>query len=464
MKNAIDKDINLFLPKKYNFLLLGGNFLFSKRFYEIAKRQYDIKRIDYQYVNTEEYFDCIESLGVDIQIESLKKIDTMISLYDSNVLILTSEILLFLNEAKYVEFLEFFKSLKKLNIKIVFVNIENPLHIYKKSDHKLELSNMSSKCWYKNRISQTLELMDSSKDLIYECSSYLTYLNSNIQLNIVNLIKSNDDYLICENEQESSINLSIADDIVNDLIYNLTNTGIIKYNNNESQFIKLKDLNKNYFQNSIFSYVLNQSNCSLNLIYRKKPSEFQNQKSVANWRYDLGRSLAENIPDSIKNELDIIVPIPETGKYYAQGIADFMKKPYVEAFFKKTDIGRSFDIANSDKRNEFLKCKLDVIDDLIENKVVGIVDEAIFTGQTLKVVKKLLDTTSVKKIYFLIASPVCKNKCTFNMMPDRDLLSINKSTSEIINFFDVEGIIFQDLDKYRKIVCSSGLNCSCCFD
>ena len=103
-------------------------------FYEIAKRQYDIKRIDYQYVNTEEYFDCIESLGVDIQIESLKKIDTMINLYDSNVLILTSEILLFLNEAKYVEFLEFFKSLKKSNhslkIKLLKSYISFNLRIY----------------------------------------------------------------------------------------------------------------------------------------------------------------------------------------------------------------------------------------------------------------------------------------------------------------------------------------------
>ena len=45
MKNIIDKDISLFLPKKYKFLLLGGNFLLSKRLYEITKRQFEISFI-----------------------------------------------------------------------------------------------------------------------------------------------------------------------------------------------------------------------------------------------------------------------------------------------------------------------------------------------------------------------------------------------------------------------------------
>ena len=87
MKNIIDKDISLFLPKKYKFLLLGGNFLLSKRLYEITKRQFEIKRIDYDFKNTEEYFPCIDSLGFDIFLEPAKKIQTIIDLHNSNVLV-----------------------------------------------------------------------------------------------------------------------------------------------------------------------------------------------------------------------------------------------------------------------------------------------------------------------------------------------------------------------------------------
>ena len=48
MLSSIDRDVRLFLPQKYEFLLFAGNFLFSKRLYEIVKREFVIKRIDYK--------------------------------------------------------------------------------------------------------------------------------------------------------------------------------------------------------------------------------------------------------------------------------------------------------------------------------------------------------------------------------------------------------------------------------
>ena len=158
MKNVIDKDVNLFLPKKYNFLLLGGNFLLSKRLYEITKRQFEIKRLDYEFSSVEEYFPCIDALGFNIYIEPAQKIQTMVDLYNSNFLILTSEVLLFLNDSKFKEFLEVIKQLKKIKIKIIFISIDTPLHLCKNSDKQIELTNMFSKSWYKRRINDLEDL------------------------------------------------------------------------------------------------------------------------------------------------------------------------------------------------------------------------------------------------------------------------------------------------------------------
>lgn len=463
MKNIIDKDVNLFLPKKYNILLLGGNFLLSKRLYEITKRSFEIKRIDYDFNSQEEYFPCIKNKGLDIHIEPAKKIKTIIDLHNSNVLIFTSEILLFLNENKFSEFLKVIEQLKESEIRIIFVSISNPLHICKGLNENLELTNMSSKTWYQERLEAVKLLLNSNKDLIYACSSYLTYISSNIQSNIIDLLKSKTEFKICSDDLLSDFYLSISDNIINHLILKFNDVGFIEFNNDKSKLINLQVINESLLEDSYFSYVNIQSLCSVNLIYRKKPNEIENNLSIAQWRYNLGFSLGRNIPDDIKNEIDIIVPVPETGKYYAQGLSKYIEKPYVEAFYKKTETGRSFDIANFDKRQHFLNNKLGIMGDLVASKSIGIVDEAIFTGQTLQIVKKLLLTTSVKKIYFLITSPECIKKCSFNMMPERSLISSEKSSDELKKYFEIDGIIFQNPESYENTSCNSGFSCTSCF-
>jgi len=464
MKNVIDKDVNLFLPKKYNFLLLGGNFLLSKRLYEITKRQFEIKRLDYEFSSVEEYFPCIDALGFDIYIEPAQKIQTMVDLYNSNFLILTSEILLFLNDSKFKEFLEVIKQLKKIKIKIIFISIDSPLHLCKNSEKQIELTNMFSKSWYKSRINDLEDLLDASKDLVYNCSSYITYLKSNIQANIVDLLKTDQQFELCLEDSFSLFDLHISDDIIDDLILKINDTGRTNYKGKNSTKVNLFFIKNSLTKNELFTHVLNQSNCSVNLIYRKKSYEIENDRSVANWRYDLGCSLAKNVSRKIIDEIDIIVPVPETGKYYAQGLSNSLEKPYIEALYKKSEIGRSFDIANTEKREKFLYSKLSILQDLVADKVVGIVDEAIFTGQTLRLVKNLLDSSLVKKIYFFIASPECVSKCNYNMMPDRVLLSSVMTRDEIIRYFDVEGIIYQDLIRYKNLTKLSSFTCSNCFE
>lgn len=463
MKNVIDKDVNLFLPKKYNFLLLGGNFLLSKRLYEITKRIFDIKRIDYDFSGHEEYFSCIQNKGHDIYLEPARKIETIIDLYDSNVLILTSEILLYLSQTKFEEFLQVLQQVQKTNIKIIFLSIKNPLNICKDMSDNLVLTNMSSKTWYKDRCIQVSKLLNLTKDLIYNCSSYLTYVNSNIQTNIVELLKDKQEFVFCKEEIFHKFYLDISDNIINNLIQNLNNIGIIESDNSKLKLVNLNFVKDSLLNDSVFTYVNMQSLCSVNLVYRKKPNEIENNLSVANWRYNLGVSLGQNTPLNIQNDIDIIIPVPETGKYYAQGLSKYMGKTYVEAFYKKTEIGRSFDIANTEKRQNFLDSKLGLMGDLIAGKNIGIVDEAIFTGQTLSMVKALLNETKVNKIYFFIASPECIKKCAFNMMPERELLSNKMSQQDLKNYFNIDGIIFQKSEYFEDTALCSGFTCTECF-
>jgi amidophosphoribosyltransferase len=321
-----------------------------------------------------------------------------------------------------------------------------------------------SKSWYISRIVLLKNLLDLSKDLLFQCSSFITYVRSNIQVNIIDLEKTQQNFLTCPEESHFEFPISIADDIISSLINNIELVGHFSYNEQNSRQIQMRFIEDFLKTDYICNYVKTQSLCSVNLIYRKKSSEIERDKSIANWRYDLGKNLGQNLSDVIKNEIDIVIPVPETGKYYAQGLSNILEKPYVEAFYKKTEIGRSFDIADEEKRQNFLDSKLGILSDLVANKVVAIVDEAIFTGQTLKLVKSLLDSSSVEKIYFFIASPICSKKCNFNMMPDRKLLSSEYGQDDMVRYFNIQGIIFQDLKSFEDISFDAGFTCTKCFN
>ena len=399
MSVSIDNDIKLFLPNEYEYMIYGGNFLFSKRFYEIAKRTNSIKRIDYKKNSN-----------------SIQKINNLIKYYNTKTFIFTSKLLSELKEDERKIFTSF---ITNSNIKFILIEIGPPTKFttYIKS------------------------ILNKNKDLIYSFSRFLTYVISNIQ----------DNPFYSSNLDKEKEETYLADDLIDELLANIKCTGIIKASKSSKTY------------NEILNYVTQQSKAALNLIYRKKPYEIVKNKSVAEWRMTLGTCLGKNINNKICDEIDIIVPVPETGKTYAQGISSSISKPYVEALYKKTEIGRSLDIQDKNIRKQFIKNKLGLIKSLVKDKVVGIVDEAIFTGITLKEVSLLLKEAKAKKIYFLIPSPECSNKCTYNMQPSREFLSEKFNKKELKAYFNIDGIFFQEYNLFKTIMNESGFNYLCCF-
>lgn len=396
----IDRDIRLFLPNEYEYILYGGNFLFSKRFYEIAKRTKSIKRIDYT-----------------DKLDSPDKIKSLIRYYNSKTFIFTSELLDQLSKTELNQL--YYEVLDSKTTKFIFINIGEPTPLAKDITRKL----------------------DWDKDLIFTFNNFLTYVLSNVQLNPLH----SKDFKVPDD-------VYLADDLIDNLLSVINNVGLVSANKN----IRSKE--------DVIDYVTHQSKAALNIIYRKKPYEIVKGKSVAEWRMLLGKSVCKNISKDILDRLDFILPVPETGKTYAQGISAYTSIPYIEALYKKVEVGRSFDIEDSTARKEFIKSKLGLIKPLVKGKTVGVVDEAIFTGMTLKQVCELLIEAEAKEIHLLIPTPECRNKCTFNMQPTRRFLSESYGKEDLKKYFNVENVIFQNFDTFKDIMEESGFNYLCCFD
>ena len=208
--------------------------------------------------------------------------------------------------------------------------------------------------------------------------------------------------------------------------------------------------------------VTRQVHCAVNYLYRKAPDDAFGRRSIAQFRFELGKALASSIPQDVVSSVDMIVPVPETGKIYAQGLATALGCPYEEGIYK-TDRKRSFDIESFDERREFLFSRLNVVPGLLMGKSVIVVDEAIFTGATLKVVSHLLRQAGAGPVYFAIPSPEARYKCKFNMQPKRNLLSEYVRKDDLWSYFNVQAVYFQDNLTFIHSIEQDGPQCVACF-
>ena len=99
----------------------------------------------------------------------------------------------------------------------------------------------------------------------------------------------------------------------------------------------------------------------------------------------------------------------------------------------------------------------------MRGKCIGIVDEAIFTGATLKIVCEKLRSCSVKSIYLFIPSPESKYRCEYNMQPDRAMLSEYVRASHLADYFDVDGVYFQEDETFVEVLSEYDNYCTNCF-
>jgi len=436
------------------FLVYGSETNFNSRACDLLRRDYKVIKYESLYVYNENGLLCVDPSLVD-------KLLSQIKLFKVRYFLFSSECLLFFNNDE-----DFFILLKLLDaikfeypdVKLLFAAFEFP--------NPLRLENG----FYNNKLfKQHFEALKlfciESNCLLFEYKTYFTHIESILQINPLGIVS----------DTVPVINGSHADDIVLQIIEAANSdasicTTVKEYDFNLVSYRDSKNLiyqnHKKVDENNIGSkemILAHQKECAVEVLYRKEPGEKVNDKLIADIRMNMGIELFKEIPENITKKLELVVPVPETGKYYAQGFSLISKVPYVEAIFKRQDMGRSFDITDVNNRNSFITKKLGIYPELVSNKIVGIVDEAIFTGSTLKIVIHLLKAANVREIYLFIPSPPCKTQCKFNMQPDRSMLLSYVSIENLAGYFNVNGIYLQNVRKFQNIMVDSNHACINCF-
>jgi len=154
-----------------------------------------------------------------------------------------------------------------------------------------------------------------------------------------------------------------------------------------------------------------ESICIFEFVYLARPDSDIYGENVALSRQKMGQKLAEEHPV----EADIVIPVPDSGRYAALGYSYGSGIQYEEGLLRNHYVGRTFIQPMQSLRENSVKIKLSPIKQIIERKRVILVDDSIVRGTTSKKLIKMIREAGAKEVHLRICSPPVMCPCFYGI-------------------------------------------------
>ena len=197
------------------------------------------------------------------------------------------------------------------------------------------------------------------------------------------------------------------------------------------------------------------SPCLFEYVYFARPDSVIDGTSVYSARLAMGETLAEKIRTELDiNDIDVVMPIPDTSRPCAMQLAMILGLPYREGFIKNRYIGRTFIMPGQETRKKSVRQKLTPMPSEFNGKNVLLVDDSIVRGTTSQEIVALARESGAKKVYFASAAPAVKYPNVYGIdMPTRtELIAHNKDADAVGRAITADKVIYQDLSALEAAV------------
>ncbi len=191
------------------------------------------------------------------------------------------------------------------------------------------------------------------------------------------------------------------------------------------------------------------SPCLFEFVYFARPDSIIDKISVYKVRMNIGRKLAEKIKrEWVTDDIDVVIPIPETSRNAAIPLANSLGIEYREGFVKNRYIGRTFIMPGQVIRKKSVNQKLSVNELEFKNKNVLLVDDSIVRGTTSNQIIQMARKAGARKVYFASAAPPIRYPNIYGIdMPSTDeLIAHHRTVEEIREQIGADGLIYLDLE------------------
>ncbi|MFH0884900.1 MAG: amidophosphoribosyltransferase [Candidatus Micrarchaeota archaeon] len=200
--------------------------------------------------------------------------------------------------------------------------------------------------------------------------------------------------------------------------------------------------------------------CMFEYVYFSRPDSIINGKAVYEVRKRLGQMLAKEHPA----KADLVVAVPDTSRTAAEAYAKSLNIPVEEGLIKNRYIGRTFIMANQEKRSDNVRLKINPVSGLVGGKSVVLIDDSIVRGTTLKEIVALVRGAGAKEVHVRITCPPLRAPCFYgvDMKSYRELIANRKSEDEVAKFLGVDSLGYLSLEGLRRAIglpiCTGCLN------
>jgi amidophosphoribosyltransferase len=202
--------------------------------------------------------------------------------------------------------------------------------------------------------------------------------------------------------------------------------------------------------------------CIFEMIYFSRPDSVVNAETLYSYRIRLGRKLAKEAPADV----DMVMPVPDSGVPAAIGFAQESGLPYAEGLIKNRYVGRTFIQPTQSMREAGIRMKLNPLKDVLEGKRVLIVDDSIVRGTTSKKIVQALRDAGAIEVHMRISSPPVTHPCFYGIDTDSQdqLIAAKMSVDEIAQIIGVDSLAYLSWEGMLTATEQAiGSFCSACF-
>ena len=193
---------------------------------------------------------------------------------------------------------------------------------------------------------------------------------------------------------------------------------------------------------------LNKAHCMFEWTYFARPDSVMDGRCVYDVRKKIGIILAREAPADV----DLVMPIPDSGRAHAIGYSVESGVPYEEGFMKNRFVGRTFILPDQKEREKAVSMKMNPIKSTVSGRRILIVDDSIVRGTTLKRLIKVLRDAGAKEVHVRVGSPPIIAPCFYGVdMKHRDeFIACKYSVEEIRQIIDADSLAYISIEGMVK--------------
>lgn len=203
--------------------------------------------------------------------------------------------------------------------------------------------------------------------------------------------------------------------------------------------------------------------CLFEYVYLARPDTTIAGRSVQSTRVDIGKGLAHEHPV----DADLVIPVPESGRYAAIGYAQESGIPFAEGLVKNAYVGRTFIQPSQTIRQLGIRLKLNPLKEVIAGQRLVVVDDSIVRGNTQRALVRMLREAGAAEVHVRISSPPVKWPCFYGIdfASRAELIANGLTVDEICASIGADSLAFVALDALVEATHQPKDSlCRACFD